>query len=369
MKTIYLKPKSNFVGSLPHSDTLFGSICWGVKLLYGEEALTRILDSFANGSPPFLISSAFPFIDLKRRVYFLPKPECPPLQNVVRSLKETKKAKEFKKLLNVTASLFTEIISGKLSEENLCNAFIDEKEYRRKRGNTDARYVKIGSNLIEKELLQEVIKFIPQREKDIDDKIKLSFVSLTPFRKMDVPRNAVDRLTGGTIEGRLFYDESFFFNEQAGLYFLVHLNQPDLDKKITAVMSFFADHGIGGDVSSGKGQFDIEIKEETMLFTEPESGNSFVTLSLYYPGKDEWDNFKEDMVWYEQLKRKGKVESAYAPSTDIWKESVLMFKEGSTFPLISERKYYGQNPIVKQQPFSVQQYGYAFPVRMVTRNG
>lgn len=337
MEAVYLKPKSYFIHSFPHSDTLFGAICWGIRLLYGESTLKGILASFANGSPPFLLSSTFPYIDLEeKRIHLLPKPERPPLEKFPTTLEDTERIKDFKKIAYVSSSIFTKIIQGKLSEENLYNFFFNRE------------YIKIGSILMEKEL---IIKDLSQLIYDVD-----------------IPRNAVNRLTGGTIEGRLFYDKSLFLSKNSGIYFFIQFNHSQkLEKQIHTVINFFADRGIGGDVSSGKGQFDVEIKEGT-FFTEPENANTFVTLSLYYPNRNDWENFKEDLVWYEQIRRKGKIESAFTPFTDIWKKSVLMFKEGSTFPLIEGVNYYGENPIVKEKPFNIQQYGYAFPVRMVLRN-
>jgi hypothetical protein len=69
--------------------------------------------------------------------------------------------------------------------------------------------------------------------------------------------------------------------------------------------------------------------------------------------------------WYTLETRQGKIECMYANPAHIWKDRVLMLKEGSTFPKY-ERNYYGANPIVRQDDenlgFAVQHYGYAFPV-------
>ncbi|RMG73182.1 MAG: CRISPR-associated protein Csm7, partial [Bacteroidetes bacterium] len=35
---VYMKPRSGFRGSL-RSDTLWGTLCWAMRLLYGETAL------------------------------------------------------------------------------------------------------------------------------------------------------------------------------------------------------------------------------------------------------------------------------------------------------------------------------------------
>ncbi len=73
---ISLTPTSGFE-ILPHSDTIFGAICWGIRTLYGESRLLEILNGFKS-KPPFLLSSAFPWkVVRKKQVYFLPKPALP----------------------------------------------------------------------------------------------------------------------------------------------------------------------------------------------------------------------------------------------------------------------------------------------------
>src|SRR5262245_45457767 len=83
---VYLKPRAPFAQSAPRSDTLFGAIAWAIRLLYGEGELIRLLEQFdravaSQSSPPFLISSLFPFVESgngderqARRTLFLPRP-------------------------------------------------------------------------------------------------------------------------------------------------------------------------------------------------------------------------------------------------------------------------------------------------------
>ena len=63
-----------------HSDTLFSAICHGWLEAYGSKDLEDLLEEFPTNqqalppSPPFLLSSAFPFVekDGMRTTYFLP---------------------------------------------------------------------------------------------------------------------------------------------------------------------------------------------------------------------------------------------------------------------------------------------------------
>lgn len=98
---VKLKPKSPFhIGepglgleaSLPWvpSDLLFSAICNAYASLFGKEEVEELLDSFL-ASPPFLITSAFPF---HKDTLLLPRPQMPPKLEDRGKLKDLKK-KEF----------------------------------------------------------------------------------------------------------------------------------------------------------------------------------------------------------------------------------------------------------------------------------
>jgi CRISPR-associated protein Csm4 len=42
------------------ADTIFGSLCWELRKLQGEESLKRFLQEFGEGEPPFVLSDALP---------------------------------------------------------------------------------------------------------------------------------------------------------------------------------------------------------------------------------------------------------------------------------------------------------------------
>jgi CRISPR-associated protein Csm4 len=176
----------------------------------------------------------------------------------------------------------------------------------------------------------------------------------------------IDRLSNTTTEGGLFYTHETFIGEKSGLFFLIDIKDKRYENLLNASLRFAEDRGIGGDVSVGKGQFDIELLTEAEIIHEPKNPDSFTNLSLYYPCDDEIPFFKqhEEKTWYNLIGKKGKIESAFVSTKDIWKESIQMFEEGSTFPLISDRELYGKNPIVKEKPFKIQHYGFALPVKM-----
>lgn len=369
MKIIYLKPKSYLLDTLPRSDTLFGAICWGVRTLYDEKNLKEILSKFSESNPPFLISSTFPFIDVNlKRIHLLPKPNTPVNIKPAQDLKEFQKLKEFKKISYLSSSIFTEFIQGKVTDKYLFDNFSTQEEFKENEGNVKEKYIKIGDALIETKLVQDLLEAVQISEPDKYEAIKIIFSKLTPFKKIDLLRNSIDRLSSGTIKGKLFYNEAIFLKENCGLYFLLNIFESNIEPKLLAVINFLSDRGIGKDINTGKGQFNVEIKDNFIPYEESPIPNTFTTLSLYYPRQDELQQFKENMLFYELVKRKGKIESSFVSFTDIWKDTVLMYKEGSVFPLLNGKQFYGENPIVKKIEFEVQQYGYAFPVKMEIKN-
>jgi CRISPR-associated protein Csm4 len=43
-----------------HADTVWGSLCWAIRDLEGETSLAEFLDAYICGSPPLIVSDAFP---------------------------------------------------------------------------------------------------------------------------------------------------------------------------------------------------------------------------------------------------------------------------------------------------------------------
>lgn len=346
MKIVYLKPKSSFLGEQIHSDTLFGAICWGIRQIYGNDELEEMLSRFARDSkkfdPPFLISSSFPYMESeKEKRHFLPKPILKPIWRNVETKEALDKLKTIKKVAYIQENIFNGWINGKITDSDLFE-HIKLKEDNITYQLEGEEYLQKGGILIEKGDATGI------------------------FKETDILRNVIDRLSNTTTEGGLFYTHETFIGEKSGLFFLIEIKDRVYENLLNASLRFVEDRGIGGDVSVGKGQFDIELLTDTEIIHEPKNPDSFTNLSLYYPCDDEIQFFKqhEEKTWYNLIGRKGKIESAFVSTKDIWKESIQMFEEGSTFPLIADRELYGKNPIVKEKPFKIQHYGFALPVKM-----
>jgi len=331
MKIVYLRPKSGFITEL-RSDTLWGLICWGIRNVFGNTALERVLESFIENIPEFLISSAFPYKKYGNEIIqYFPKPILPvkPYEND----------------------------STDPDKKNKLQKSIDEKKNKKK--------ALIGFNHYQK----LINKQITLEKAIIDtDNIKIESISVT--------HNTIDRLKGATLKkdgiGQLFHkDELFLINnsekesEETGLFFLIKGNS----EKVDAALRWLSHVGFGGDRNTGKGHFEVHVSD--FVIQEPIDFNAITTLSLYYPSqnKDELSKFKLSPLFNYQLeKRQGYM--SFLKYTNFDKPEIIMFKEGSVFPSIPYFDYYGENKVLKEKNIDdgiyhpVYQYGYGFMVKM-----
>lgn len=320
MDTVYLDPLSQFPTDLP-SNRIFGAICVGMNELYGDGELSSMLEQFREGSAPFVLSSAFPFVydeDHKPKYHFFPKPIVKPLV-----LDDYEKYydtfKDYKKVKYLDQTLFNRFINGETNESSLIKDL--------KNGDTKT---------IRK-------KFLTGSDVSYDFTIK----------KQDTPHNILNRLSGSS--ENFYYTTGLNF-KNSGLFFLIKFYDNTYRSKVMASLRFIEDRGFGGDISSGMGQFKLSIVTDSELINEPErDAGSFMTLSLYSP--EDFNSFDKSKCWYELMKIRGRCGDGFM------KKSVRVFKDGSTFP-IRDQKICGRVVYVRENP-DVVEYGIAFPVGMV----
>jgi CRISPR-associated protein Csm4 len=329
MKIVYLEPRASFRNNL-RSDTLWGLICWGIKTVYSEEKLEEFIAGYKTGKI-LKISSLFFYkgVDKEERKLFFPRPILEPLnlnrffkENNIESKKERakyiSKIKQFKKIEMIDQDTLAKFLTGELTEESF---FMKE----------------------------ELWKNTPE------------------LKREDVLHNTIDRIKNTTVEGALFTTSEQYI-KNGGLFFLIDGSE-ELLKIVEGALRFFNHIGFGGDASIGKNSFQVEI--EDFNFPVPENPNAFVTLSLYSPLEEELSYYKgkSESLWYDLETRKGKFGGQFIKTSRFWKDSVLMFKEGSVFPLLNKESY-GQNKVVLSKDengyFDVYHFGYAFdlPLRL-----
>ncbi|WP_248910491.1 type III-A CRISPR-associated RAMP protein Csm4 [Halocatena marina] len=355
MKSVLLSPAGPF-SEVPRSDTLFGAICWGIRLARGEEFLENVLARFRSGEPPFLISSAFPMLDEtdQESVLLLPKPYVPCLQAGTGEMTDERldALRAWQRIEYVPSSVFSTIVTGAFSDGELLDGY----------GHDDGDdTITIGDRTYSCKR-QCLLPSEPDCTR--------------PFRKTERTRNAVNRLTSATDEA-LFHRDAVFFPDDAGLHVCV---EGDIETVIDG-LSVLQNHGIGGDRSIGYGQFRLDGVEELEL--PAPDGDLFCSLSLCIPRAEEMDEFLT-AGYYEIEPRKGIVENSLASPDNIWKRRVLALAEGSILPRSGnkeettereteadrdtpiaqeEHERYGCNPIVADHfEHGVQHYGYSLPV-------
>ena len=335
---IKLAPLSPFQ-SIPKSDTLFGAICWGIKRLYNESKLIDILDDFQE-NPKFILSSSFPYLECnENHILFYPKTIASGLLiSDIETMSEKKKDKvevvtqykKFKKAEYVSLSIFEKMLNG-FSEKDLF------QEYYRKD-------IELEGNLI----------MIKKEHTDFFQ------TSIPKLKNELVQKNAIDRLTMSTgEEGQTFYQEEYYSSSTFKLHFLLKTDEIDFLKP---VFRYLEDEGIGGNRSTGKGRFKIDIIGEMTL---PDINNSktFVSLSRFIPFGTEI-NLLSKTNCYEIFPCRSKVDSeAEFKGEDIWKARVMYLKEGSCLEAIERKEFYGRVPVVKEiKRNKIYQNGLAFPV-------
>lgn len=330
MLKVHLKFKSSLPAQTIASDTLFDAVVWGYRHLYGKKEADKLVESFQH-KPPFILSSAFPYLEAKNnKLYFYPMPRL-----LFHFSGDREYVSRFNKIEFVPEEIFWAMCRGEFNS--------DEIELRKSKfGRKELPCLEFGEKyfLFDRFLVPDWL----------DGRFEL-------FKRVERPGNYVNRLTLATDESLYFRDE-IFLSDKAGVFFFVRGDQEVL-KRFNSCLRFLEDRGIGGEISTGGGNFKLLEIEEVEEFEAPEK--AFVTLSLYSPTKEELSTFSSEACWYELRVRQGKIEAAFLKLRNPWKKKLLMFCEGSVFPATG-KEYYGSCPVVKKRPLRIVEYGIAFAV-------
>lgn len=320
---VRLTPTGRFLGGLPRSDTLFGALCWGIRWTHGEPALLEVLEACEQAAPPFVLSSAFPSAEGEGGpVYYLPRPLSWSPVDSTQAVEAYSDAKALRRAAYCSLSVFRQIASGR---PPAINSLAEPK-----------------------------------------DKCLAVLGEPTPhLQKLDVDRNTINRVTGAVQEGRLFFGEETGIGG-GGAYFLVRVRDAAARPLVESALRFLEDRGIGGDASVGRGQVRIQMEDGDLL-DEMHDASHCITLSLLHPSARDREHLAAvaGQSAYRLVKRKGRVESLYAPTEQPWKSTLVMLAEGSVFPRDGDRSVYGAAPVVKEQPFRVRCNGFGYTVGCV----
>jgi CRISPR-associated protein Csm4 len=282
-----------------HSDTFFSGLAWSYRELYGRDEVEAFLR--ACREKKLLLSSLYPCRMGKTNLYPLPL-------NFSVELKERFK----EKVWAVSEKVFKKLIEGasirELKDSLDCHG--------------GALYW-TGEEMVELKTAKNY-------------------------------RNVKDRLTGSTDVWRFSY---YVLGRGCGLRLLYKIIDPNgvSEKKLTSAFRLLSENGLGGERSTGLGSSEEPpiIGEESI--DEPANAGFFVTLSLYYPMKEEVEKYVTEPSYYELVERGGFRDYRIGRMRN---KAVRMFREGSIFPLVSE--YPGSIIDVG----GVYRYGLAYPLKV-----
>ncbi len=326
MKAVHIYPYSS-MKDIPRSDTIYGMIFIAMKMLMGEEFLEDVLQRFIEGNPPFLLSSAFPFTftDVTKQ-HWLPRPMLPPFDPFMGASDTERygKAKAFRAMKYIDSKTFSALASGEKTECELFESWCAGEQ-----GN-DAGGCE---------------NFLP----------------------VETMHNGIHRMSGSVAEGVLFSEREIFF--RGGFYFLLRGDETMLN----GPLNFLSDFGIGGNNSTGKGQFSYEIGDASFLRV-PETASHIVNLSCYLPEEKEIALYRNsDDCYYSISSYRGTLGTHFTGNRRVWKKRLFLFSEGSVFPCNMGKKVYGRMALVKDRdeglPHPVYFTGYSFPLHFMMKEG
>ncbi|NJM69636.1 MAG: type III-A CRISPR-associated RAMP protein Csm4 [Scytonema sp. RU_4_4] len=299
-----------------HSDTLFSALITVYAQLFGSKEVTRLLEQFKEqpGHPPFRLSSTFLYQqDADNIIDYLPKPLQFPCGYPSDDLEFFK---TYKNLKHLPVEVWRRWYQG----DGFTSSGIDSDRY-------------------------QLIQKTQDKPRSNGMRYEAGIFSYSDgFKKVLYPKIGVDRITRGT---NLYHTGFVQFNyeqrRQSGLYFLIQFPQANenLEANLKLVLRFLGDEGLGGERTSGAGQFqekwfDFSKLTETwqkVLTSPPLTHYALISLFWESPLSEnllEIDGSLKKDSSYELQRRGGWISS---PSgRQLMRKSIQMFTEGSVFP-------------------------------------
>lgn len=318
-----------------HADTVFSALCTMGREVYGTGWVEELLAAF-QGEAPFLLSSAFPYAlvgDKTVRLY--PRPlGVPPGVDAY----DVKTVKRLKHVAFVSEVLFLRWIKGQTLASEVPQAGEDPSP-----------------------LLAEGQVWIARSELSVCLAYGIVDGSGQPafWYQADVPRVTVDRIHSSSA---VYQAGRVSFQRGGGLWLGIAWGQDaELRQQIENVLTLLGDAGMGGERSSGHGQFDVAGSEAILL---PDPAESCVLLSPYWPANTgEARALTDPRAAYRLLVRRGWIASPEGRT--LRRKAVRMVGEGAVLPT----EPYPRGGLAEVTPdrltaHRVYRYGCALPVGM-----
>lgn len=312
---VYIYPISLFPDL--HSDRIFGAILATINDLF-PLITDSVIERFNHNDPPFLISSAFPFIKIKNnKIRFYPKILLNEESNFEYDLDTMKNFDDVKFL---EEDIFFGIINGNLSYNEILSNYDDYFQ-------------------IDEFLLNQNSKF--QKNQNFSN-------------RRIVTQSSINRLNSNY---KIFYSEGIEYNNDHGLFFHISFFDDKYIEILKAVFRLLKDRGFGSKISIGRGQFTYEIENYDVYENHNSHFSSedkyFVTLSRFIPTSDDL-KFIDANSNYELGFKRG------IDRSGINRKQAIFFNEGSTF-LANGNKFFGK--LLDSGKQSIE-YGFAFNLKI-----
>ena len=295
-------PRSAFKG-YPDSYTLFGAICWGIRVLEGEEALTDMLEKFKE-KPPFLISSP---VFIRKGKLFFPRPALEENSEEELTPESYSLRKKVKKAKYVSEDAFRAVLEGKVRTSGELSKFTEEGEF---------------------------------------------------YSSLNTIHASINRITWTTSGGELYNEEVYYLSLPFSVFFLFY--QEEFEALVKSALRFVQ---LGGNRSTGMGRYKVifgDVPEWFIKHLEPTE--NFISLSPHFYD----DSFVLEESLYEPKPLMGIVDNYfYAPTPAIIKRKVMYIDRGSNIRVKNRKDFYGGlKEVVRDEGrnVTVYQYGYAFPL-------
>ncbi|MDI6814651.1 MAG: hypothetical protein QMC90_00995, partial [Dehalococcoidales bacterium] len=312
-----IQPESPFITPL-QSDTLFGHLAWAIVYEQGEKGLKEVLAEFNSGSPPFLLSAAFP-------EGMLPTPVLPPLTREE-----------------------IDTLAGDTSTSNKRKLIEEVKQTKGIKFIDIATFQSLAYDLSPISLTKQLLKILK------DSKPVIS-------QEEVIMHTAIDRISGTAREGSLFNHQQTFYRPAARLTIWLKLSDDSWKDKIHRWFRIIEGGGFGKRKSTGLGQFHAsdDIIEADSELPQVANPNAFVLLSSYVPKVND-----PLQGYYHYIVKRGKLGGPWALGGRVWKKPLIMFAPGSIFHTDKElAEYYGGLvPEIHYENPRIVQYAYAFPL-------
>lgn len=335
-----------------HADTLFSAICLTLRET-GADLEKELFPLYPGpggaGKPPFTLSSAFPYAG---PVHLFPRP--------MQAMPEEKDqdagtGKKLKKIRFVSQPIFEKLLTGE----------------------SPARWWKPGEGLLQNGQVlitpdeANTLKTLYRQARAEEDKtgqrrpfsdlVNPETGELRFWQKGTAPRVTVDRINS---RSQVYAAGRVTFVDGGGLYFLVSYTDESWRERVEKVLRVMGETGIGGERSSGHGQFALEGIDSFSLQQPSGHGMRFVTLSPCWPTEAEVRSGVLENADYSLLNRRGWIGSP--DGMNLRRKGVRMLGEGATL----EKKPIGAlanvtpdpEPGASKLPHPVYRYGLAFPV-------